>query len=108
MGPIISEQDQKTIEDLLAGKRELPDMSKRSKTISIGSKVHPLGYRISLYGIVTKFKKGKVEVSFTHLKEAGNKATKKWFNVKDICLFEDRTEVYAKIEENVKSQGNNG
>lgn len=104
MGPLqnISADDQKIIEELLEGKRELPAMEKPGKTIEIGTKVHPLGYRESLYGIVSgfKFKKRRrmIEVSFTHLKESGNKATKKLFRADEICLFEDRHKIYAEVE----------
>ncbi len=106
MGPenLLTVEDQKMIEQMLSGEKELPEPEPAAdKMIAIGSKLHPIGYRKNLYGFVTAFKRGKIEISFTNLSERGGKPTKKWFKSDQVCRFEDREEVYKKIDENLKS-----
>lgn len=96
--PELTPEDQKMIEELLSGERPMPDSQdfNRRKPITVGTKVHVLGYRENLYGFITQIKKGKVEVRFTHLT-----GTKKWFKQNIICRFEDRHQ-HFKPKENVE------
>jgi hypothetical protein len=97
----ISEDDQKAITAMLEGKADLPPLTRKAdenKFIGIGTKVHPVGYRMELYGLVTRIKRDQIEVTFNHLKNKGGKPTKKWFKISMICRFEDRANVYADAE----------